>query len=148
LDMDDWREIVKTAQGGLDDDTAKETARDLMRRLADLMPTDFLLVRAARGPGMAELERQVGTVDAIRRRTGGYIKASRLEDLSASEDEAFRDLQRLAGFYPGLELDKVLDGDETPGKKAAEISRRIALIERTYRQNPTVEFLALDYRPD
>jgi hypothetical protein len=148
MEADDWREIVEAGESELDNDVASEKARDLMRGVADLMPTDFLLTRAARAPKVSELTKRIDAVEAIRRQTGGNTKDGRLEELNAGELEAFSQIRRLARFYPGLELYGVLNGNETSGKKAEEITHRIGLIEQTYRLNPTVDFLTLDYTPD
>lgn len=158
MDTDDWRSILKAARSSdTDDSTLASQARELTLRVAELMPNDFLLVRAARQPQADLLDARLGQFAKLQELNGREILGKSFEELKTEgipADErdtmrmAFRDLQRMANYYPGLEMQEILGNDGAAAEKIAEITKRVSLVGKLFTLNPETNFLALDYLPD
>jgi Tc toxin complex TcA C-terminal TcB-binding domain/ABC toxin N-terminal region/Neuraminidase-like domain len=127
---DEWATAIAAVATGADAGEIRRRARDAVDRTAVLFPHDALLAPAARRPSVDELAKLVE-------------RAS--DDGSA---EAVASLRALAGGYPGLRLDDVLDGEGDSQAKAAELDRRLGVLGGVYATNADVPFLELDYMPD
>ena len=75
------------------------------------------------------------------------------KNIAASEVEKLRDqheaIQRISNLHPGLKLDEVLN-DQTlsEAERAKLVTGRIGLFKNFAKNNPSVNFLTLDYRHD
>lgn len=158
MDTDDWRSVLKAARSSdTDDSILASQARELTLRVAELMPNDFLLVRAARQPQADLLDARFGQFAKLQELNGREILGKSFEELKTEgipADErdtmrmAFRDLQRMANYYPGLEMQEILGNDGAAAEKIAEITKRVSLVGKLFTLNPETNFLALDYLPD
>lgn len=158
LDVNDWHGVLKAARPPTTDDTTlADEAQVLTRRVAELMPTEFLLVRALRQPKADLLNGQLSHLTKLQELNGREIIGKPLEDLKIegiSSDErevlrlAFRELNKIVNYYPGLQLQEILTRDGAIAEKVTEIQKRVSLVEKLFMQNVNTNFLALDYMPD
>jgi hypothetical protein len=156
LEKEDWSHILEAA-GTVGESELASSAREHMRRVAALMPNDFLMVRATVQPEAGQLLARIGHLAELEKSNGTQMFNQPLADLhweaipEASREatrSAFADIQRTVNYFPGLKLGELLSDKGEPSTKVGEMQRRIGLVDRLYRQNPEVDFLALDYLPE
>ncbi|WP_035713165.1 neuraminidase-like domain-containing protein [Azorhizobium doebereinerae] len=134
--------------------TLEQVAQDITRKLQARFPFEALR-RASPPPQQAQLARSLKALEPLARadphwltRSAGAldlpgVTAAKRRDMLAARET----LARTAARYPGLQLDAVFRETADPAAAAKIAAARIGLIDAVVRQNPDVEFLALDYTP-
>lgn len=158
MDQEDWLAALTAARpSGENPVRLAEEARELTRRVAQMLPSEFLTARASRLPAPKTLTRRLDDLARLQRVNGRDVLRRSFDELDLSsipeaEREgartAFQDLRRIANYYPGLQIHQVLEGDGSVDEKIAETTRRVSLVAKVAAQNPDTNFVALDYTPD
>jgi hypothetical protein len=159
LEEHEWADVLKAANVTLPNNaTTDEYAHGLSKRIARLFPSATLLARVIPRPEVVtELHRNL---EQLQQHFGQELRfsngAAGLPEPGGVDDgqlEALRrgheKLLRFANTHPGLRLHECLeDEDLSADSKMQELEARVSLLKRMQEQNPTIEFLNLDYTLD